>query len=239
MMTSREVLFMKIKKIIRRASMLLLFLGAFYITVTSISNVTLADMHVWGEQIVLEDTLDDSQHTSKNRQIALEDKTLNKTKENKRYISNDEITGPKTLEEAVNFKQYPSETVIATGYTSGIESTGKTEGHPEYGITYSGVKVKRDLYSTIAADLDVYPIGTILYIPDYGYGVVADKGSAITGNKVDLYYHTVEDVYAKWGKKTLDVYIVKRGDGKLTEEQLIKLNENEALQVFRQQFIES
>lgn len=218
--------------------MLLLFLGAFYITVTSISNVTFADMHVWGEEIVLEDTMDNSQRTPEKRQIALEDKALNKVKEKKRYISNDEITGPKTLEEAVNFKQYPSATVVATGYTAGIESTGKTEKHPEYGITYSGVKVKRDLYSTIAADLNVYPIGTILYIPDYGYGVVADKGSAINGNKIDLFYNTVEDVYAKWGKKTLEVYIVEQGDGKLTEDQLKKLNENEALQVFRQQIIE-
>ena len=48
--------------------------------------------------------------------------------------------------------------------------------------------VKRDLYSTVAADLNVFPIGTILFIPEYGYGVVADKGGAITGNKVDLYY---------------------------------------------------
>ncbi len=32
--------------------------------------------------------------------------------------------------------------MTATGYTSGIESTGKRPGHPEYGITYSGVKAK-------------------------------------------------------------------------------------------------
>ncbi|MEH7106245.1 hypothetical protein V7083_00495, partial [Bacillus sp. JJ1764] len=71
---------------------------------------------------------------------------------------------------------YPKHNVTATGYTAGAESTGKSQGHPEYGITYSGVKVKRDLFSTIAADLAVYPIGTILFIPEYGYGVVADKG---------------------------------------------------------------
>ncbi|WP_239672026.1 3D domain-containing protein [Mangrovibacillus cuniculi] len=139
-----------------------------------------------------------------------------------------------TLEEQ-NWDQYPSQTVTATGYTAGIESTGKTVGHPSYGITYSGVKVKRDLYSTVAADLSVFPLGTILYIPDYGFGVVADKGGAIKGNKIDLYFDTVEEVYAEWGKKSVEVYVVKRGEGKLTEEDLRVLNENESMQVFRQQ----
>ena len=87
-------------------------------------------------------------------------------------------------------------------------------------MTYSGVKVKRDLYSTIAADLNVFPLGTILFVPGYGYGVVADTGSAIKGNRLDLYYETVQDVYNQWGKKTVDVYIVQKGKGKLSEDQL-------------------
>ncbi|MCA1055567.1 3D domain-containing protein [Rossellomorea aquimaris] len=144
---------------------------------------------------------------------------------------------PPTLEESVNWEQYPKHTVVATGYTAGVESTGKSPGHPGYGITYSGVKVKRDLYSTIAADTSVYPIGTILFIPEYGYGVVADTGSAIKGNKLDLYYDTVEQVYNEWGKKTLEVYVVQVGSGKLTEEELVKLNSNESMQVFRQQIL--
>lgn len=143
------------------------------------------------------------------------------------------------LEEAFDWSQYPSATVVATGYTAGVESTGKSPNHPAYGITYSGVRVKRDLYSTIAADLRVFPIGTILFIPGYGYGVVADKGGAIKGNRIDLYYDTVEDVYKYWGKKTVEVYVVKKGDGKLSEDELKKLNEDETMQVFRQQYIQS
>ncbi|MEH7275949.1 3D domain-containing protein [Neobacillus vireti] len=146
---------------------------------------------------------------------------------------------PPPLEEAFDWSKYPKTTVIATGYTAGYESTGKNESHPEYGITYSGVKVKRDLYSTVAADLSVFPIGTILFIPEYGYGVVADKGGAIKGNKVDLYYETVEDVYTNWGKREVDVYIIEQGNGKLTEAQLQALNENKSMQVFRQQYISS
>lgn len=142
-----------------------------------------------------------------------------------------------TLEEAFDWSRYPSVTVVATGYTAGVESTGKTPDHPSYGITYSGVRVKRDLYSTIAADLKIFPIGTILFIPGYGYGVVADTGSAIKGHKIDLYYETVDDVYKHWGKKKVNVYVVKRGDGTLSEQEMIALNENESMQVFRQQYI--
>lgn len=237
-MTSREVLSLKKIKFFRRTGMLLLFLGAFYTTLTSISNVTLQDVHAWAEQeaankpTMAEDALT-------NKRITLEKKTLNYKNESQRYISSEQIEGPKTLEEYVNLEQYPSSTVMATGYTAGAESTGKTPDHPEYGITYSGVKVKRDLYSTIAADLSIYPIGTILYIPDYGYGVVADKGGAINGNEIDLYYPTVEDVYKKWGKKEVKVYIIEMGDGSLSEEQLMEWNENEALQVFREQITTS
>ncbi len=233
MMTSREVLFMKIKNFIHRTILSLLFLAALYVTVSSISNITISDMKVWAENIQLgEDKL-----SSEYRQIRVKDKELNYVKPKQKLISSDEIEGPKTLEEAVNVEQYPSKTVVATGYTAGIESTGKTESHPQYGITYSGVKVKRDLYSTIAADTSIFPIGTILFIPGYGYGVVADTGSAIKGNKIDLYYDTVEDVYSEWGKQEVEVYVVEQGDGSLTEEELTVLNENEALQVFRQQIV--
>jgi 3D (Asp-Asp-Asp) domain-containing protein len=142
---------------------------------------------------------------------------------------------PLSLEEAIDWSQYPSKRVMATGYTAGVESTGKRPGHPQYGITFSGVTVKRDLYSTIAADTRVFPIGSILFIPGYGYGVVADTGSAIKGNKIDLYYETVQDVYQQWGKKEVEVYIVEKGTGRLTNEQLQNLNEAEAVQVFRRQ----
>src|SRR5690606_7141293 len=136
-----------------------------------------------------------------------------------------------TLEDSDDWTKYPSKQVVATGYTAGVESTGKNPNHPAYGITFSGVKVKRDLFSTIAADPDVFHLGTVLYIPDYGFGVVADTGSAIKGHTIDLYYETVEDVYNEWGKRTVDVYIIKEGNGTLTEEELTALNENKSMQV--------
>lgn len=115
--------------------------------------------------------------------------------------------------------KYTAVEVVATGYYAGKESTGKGPGHPEYGITYSGIKVKRDeeAFSTIAADPKVFPIGTVLYVPGYGYGVVADTGSAIKGKKIDLYFDTKDQVFREWGKKTVTVFVVKKGDGKMTE----------------------
>lgn len=115
--------------------------------------------------------------------------------------------------------------VVATGYTAGVESTGKKPGHPEYGITYSGVKVRRDYVSTIAADLSVFPLGSILYIPGYGYGIVTDIGSKIKGNKIDLYFHTTKQVYRQWGKKEVEVQLIQEGNGKVSEDMLNELNE--------------
>ncbi len=110
--------------------------------------------------------------------------------------------------------------VVATGYSANYESTGKTPDHPGYGITYSGLKVQRDedAVSTIAADPDIFPLGSLLWIPGYGYGIVADIGSAIKGNRIDLYYPSAEEVYAEWGKKKLKVYVIQYGEGKVTEE---------------------
>lgn len=122
------------------------------------------------------------------------------------------ITKPKKVE------------VVATGYTAGVESTGKRPGHPQYGITYSGVKVRRDQVSTIAADTRLFPIGTLLYIPGYGYGVVADTGSAIKGKRIDLYFETIKQVYEQWGKRTVHVEVLRMGTGKLSQAWLNKIN---------------
>lgn len=221
-------------KIIRRATMSILFVLALLTTFQSISGVEAKDFSIWlyknKNEVYGQKSIE---HAT--RMVQLEKKTVSRILPANKKISSQTEATETSLETAINWKKYPSAKVIATGYTAGIESTGKTKNHPQYGITYSGVRVKRDLYSTIAADLNVFPIGTILFIPGYGYGVVADKGSAIKGNKIDLYYETVEDVYNEWGKKEVEVFVIERGNGKITEEDLRKLNENKSMQVFREQ----
>lgn len=136
---------------------------------------------------------------------------------------------PETKPKPISYlSTYESVEVMATGYTAGIESTGKSSGHPQYGITYSGVKVRKSMVSTIAADTRVFPLGTLLYIPGYGYGIVADTGSAIKGNKIDLFFLNKKEVFANWGKKKVNVYVLKRGNGKVTEAMLDHLNEMKA-----------
>lgn len=226
----------------RRLAMTALFLMALLTTFQTISGVKAQSLFMNELGTEETQTTDNSSylaHTIKT--IGLSFRKFQEVVQTEPLISSTEAVAgtPPTLEESFDWTQYPKETVVATGYTAGYESTGKSKNHPEYGITYSGVKVKRDLYSTIAADLRIFPIGTVLFIPGYGYGVVADKGGAIKGNELDLYYETVHDVYQLWGKRTLDVYVVERGNGKLTEAQLTALNENESMQVFRQQYIGS
>ena len=52
------------------------------------------------------------------------------------------------------------------------------------GVTSSGAMARP---GTIAADTSIYPYGTIMHIPGYGYGRVEDTGGAIKGQHIDLY----------------------------------------------------
>ena len=47
-------------------------------------------------------------------------------------------------------------------------------------------------------------------------------------NKIDLFFLNKKEVYANWGKKKVNVYVLKRGDGKVTEAMLDRLNEMKA-----------
>ncbi len=71
------------------------------------------------------------------------------------------------LEEIISkAKKYPETLktikVIATAYTSGPESTGKSPTMSGYGITYSGLPA---LKGTVAVDPDMMPLGSVLKIP--------------------------------------------------------------------------
>lgn len=229
-----------VKTVFRRITMITLFCLALLTTFESISGVSANQFTNWW---MLEDYSFSKKVEEKHsfnagfKRFSMRFKSLPIFGGEPKMLSSQEVveSKPLSLEEAIDWSQYPSQRVVATGYTAGFESTGKRPGHPQYGITFSGVKVKRDLYSTIAADTRVFPIGSILFIPGYGYGVVADTGSAIKGNKIDLYYETVQDVYQQWGKKEVEVYLVEKGKGRLTNEHLQSLNEAEAVQVFRRQ----
>jgi 3D (Asp-Asp-Asp) domain-containing protein len=93
-----------------------------------------------------------------------------------------------------------------TAYTAGPESTGKDVGHPAYGITASGAHVQEG--HTLACPRSM-PFGTQVYIRDFGQIFTCeDRGGAITEGKLDVY---MSDLAAalKWGRQTVDVYIVE------------------------------
>jgi 3D (Asp-Asp-Asp) domain-containing protein len=208
------------KMVMKRVVLTFLLLGAFYSTFHSITGLKPADFS-------------DRPSSSNTNHKEVMPKDLGMVQTNLKEMKMDKHSAyVKSLhsQEAFRrmfipeFEQFPSQEVVATGYTAGVESTGKSPDDPGYGITYSGVHVRRDLYSTIAADPSIFPIGTILFIPGYGYGVVADTGSAINGNHLDLYYPTVKDVYDHWGKRKLKVFVIQKGNGTLSEKLMEKLN---------------
>lgn len=66
----------------------------------------------------------------------------------------------------------------------------------QVGMTSSGVRARQ---GTIAADTALYPFGTVMYVPGYGYGRVEDRGGAIKGRRIDLYFPTHREAKA-WGR---------------------------------------
>ncbi|QGU93898.1 DUF348 domain-containing protein [Clostridium bovifaecis] len=98
----------------------------------------------------------------------------------------------------------------ATAYTASYRDTGKNPGDRGFGLTASGTRVKRNPegYSTVAVDPRIIPLGTKLYIDGYGYAIAEDTGSAIKGNKIDLYFSSDAQV-SRWGARYVDVYVVK------------------------------
>ena len=93
----------------------------------------------------------------------------------------------------------------ATAYSLDYESTKKNPGDPGYGITKSGMAA---VFGVVAVDPTVIPLGSKLYVDGYGMAIAADIGSAIKGNRIDLFFETVEEAL-QYGRKTIDVYVLE------------------------------
>mgnify|MGYP001560361355 FL=1 len=74
------------------------------------------------------------------------------------------------------------------------------------GKTATGVIAKKGI---CAADWKKYPVGTIMYIPNYGICEVQDRGSAIKGKKkIDVFVDSYEEAI-EWGVQKQPVYVLK------------------------------
>jgi 3D (Asp-Asp-Asp) domain-containing protein len=108
------------------------------------------------------------------------------------------VTGYCKCKTCCNWKRnWHLKPVIATGSSKGVTK--------KIGVTASGTKAKP---GTIAADTTRYPFGTIMYVPGYGYGRVEDRGSAVQGEHIDLFFKTHREAL-RWGKQTVNVTVWK------------------------------
>ncbi|MFE8704023.1 ubiquitin-like domain-containing protein [Cytobacillus sp. FJAT-54145] len=77
------------------------------------------------------------------------------------------------------------------------------------GITSTGINLRANPnLKVIAVDPSVIPLGTKVYVEGYGYAVAGDTGSAIRGNKIDVFFATKAEAY-RWGRKTVKIKILE------------------------------
>jgi 3D (Asp-Asp-Asp) domain-containing protein len=106
-------------------------------------------------------------------------------------------------------------TMTATTYDLSYASCKKNPDHPEYGITFSGKRAT--VNRTVATDPKVIPLGTEMYIKfpskyDYldGVYVAEDIGSAIKGNRVDVFIgESAYEECMEFGLQEVKVYILE------------------------------
>ena len=92
----------------------------------------------------------------------------------------------------------------ATAYTLSFECTGRHPDHPLFGVTASGMMAQ---VGVVAVDTNVIPFHTRLYIEGYGFAVAGDRGGAIRGYKIDLFFDTRDEV-RQFGRRHLQVWIL-------------------------------
>jgi uncharacterized protein YabE (DUF348 family) len=86
--------------------------------------------------------------------------------------------------------------VVTTAYAPGVDGVGTR--------TATGARAG---FGIVAVDPSVIPLGTRLYIPGYGYGVAADTGGAIRGNKIDLCFDSATQA-RNWGRRSVTIVIL-------------------------------
>jgi RHS repeat-associated protein len=92
--------------------------------------------------------------------------------------------------------------MLVTGYDNSFQSTGKNPGDKGYGITKSGAVAGP---GTIAAPRSI-PFGTGMFVPGYGCGTVQDRGGAIKGSHIDVWFSSTKAAM-NWGVPHLQVEV--------------------------------
>ncbi|MGP6149686.1 3D domain-containing protein [Priestia flexa] len=91
-------------------------------------------------------------------------------------------------------------TVTATAYTGSCKGCS--------GITATGINLKKNPnLKVISVDPKVIKLGSKVWVEGYGTAIAGDKGSAIRGNKIDVFIPNQKEAL-KWGRKTVKVRIL-------------------------------
>nr|WP_243355819.1 G5 and 3D domain-containing protein [Bacillus litorisediminis] len=77
------------------------------------------------------------------------------------------------------------------------------------GVTATGINLRSNPdIKVIAVDPSVIPLGSKVYVEGYGHAIAADTGSAIKGNKIDVFFATKEEAY-RWGVRKVKITILE------------------------------
>lgn len=90
--------------------------------------------------------------------------------------------------------------MTATAYTGSCKGCS--------GITATGINLKKNPnLKVISVDPKVIKLGSKVWVEGYGTAIAGDKGSAIRGNKIDVFIPNQKEAL-KWGRKTVKVRIL-------------------------------
>lgn len=118
------------------------------------------------------------------------------------HLEADGIAGPQTMRKLRpvahrhDLSRARLVTVNAYAYSPQDPGMGK--------FTASGTPLRRGV---IAVDPNYIPIGTNVYIPDYGDAVAEDIGWNIQGNTIDIAFDTHEEALY-FGRQVVEIYIL-------------------------------
>jgi 3D (Asp-Asp-Asp) domain-containing protein len=96
---------------------------------------------------------------------------------------------------------------VATAYCPCEICCGKWALNRPDGIVYTASGAIAEEGVTIAADWSVYSPGTILYIEGIGERTVQDRGGAISGQKIDVFFNSHEDAL-RFGRQEVRIKVI-------------------------------
>lgn len=93
--------------------------------------------------------------------------------------------------------------ICSAEYVTTVEATAYNAYEGD-GITATGDTARP--YQTIAVDPSVIPLGSLVYVPGFGWLLANDTGGAVTGYIIDIAMDSDEACY-NFGRQTLEVII--------------------------------